>query len=646
MKIFILVLNFLFISSAFAADSSAIGKKAQQDISGLGETSAQEQIPAYSKNEADKEAFPLNGASRNMPLNLGGLDNSRGDNILAALNSQSELKDITGKKMDDAQFKLFRARFEKYLSAPAADDKEEQEYNQLLIDINQRLLGKGGGSVTARTIDAWKMLFKAQDYAIDNQLCRTIADKVINFWQTTKKTEYLLRENERLERDRARKESSMITVQTRDRREFIEVMRDNKATPPPTRDFELDPLKKRLTETEKKIEENKSYEVSSRISQKMDFQSLIIQFFVQRRYYHAMIANDFYRYLFEAEDSKLEGLDSLKTQVFGGVDIKLTTATIDALCKEAINDSNEGVKAAEYLISKGEIHSATQRLMEAFYIGENLASVKMFPVEKKREILRYMRDTDKLINAVKVKHVERAETILNDIAGYVSDFDAGQIEAFVQTSKQLSDLALQKALVAAQTGNQSGVEAALQEAVEFWPTNPKIQEFLKTMLGKIDLKDVATADFDRLFAQKDYRAIFNDRFRFAAALAADSSRNGDFLEIMKRMETIETSMAQARELSRLRNHYAAWEVLEKVYQKFPEDPELSRLRSDFTIKASLLASVLNQASEADASGDKWAALLNYVKASKIYPMSTIANDNISQLANQILSEKAEKTNRN
>ncbi|MBO5781356.1 MAG: hypothetical protein J6R08_02720 [Opitutales bacterium] len=65
------------------------------------------------------------------------------------------------------------------------------------------------------------MLFKAQDYAIDNQLCRTIADKVINFWQTTRKTESLLKENERLERDRARRESSMITIQTRDRREFF-----------------------------------------------------------------------------------------------------------------------------------------------------------------------------------------------------------------------------------------------------------------------------------------------------------------------------------------------------------------------------------------------------------------------------------------
>ncbi len=644
MKKFVLMLCFVFAAHAFAQDGTQMEEKKTHGSAEIGNENSAQPLPNSTSKVSEKEPSAGQNPIGNMPFGLGNSGLLQSGEILSALNSHSDLKDITGKKIDDAQAKLLRARFEKYLSTPVDYSDEEREYNKLLVDINQRLLGKGGGSVTARTIDAWKMLFKAQDYAIDNQLCRTIADKVINFWQTTRKTESLLKENERLERDRARRESSMITIQTRDRREFIDVMRDNKATPPPTREFELDPLKKRLMETEKKIEENKSYEVSSRVSQKMDFQSLIIQFFVQRRYYHAMIANDFYRYLFEAEDAKLDGLDSIKTQVFGGADIKLTTSTIDALCKEAVSDTLESVKAADYLVSKGEIHSAAQRLMEAFFIGENLAEVKMFPAEKKREILRYMRDADKLVNAVKVKHVERAESILKDMSNYVSDFDSGQIEAFIQTSKQLSDLALQKALVAAQTGNRQGVDAALQEAVEFWPTNPKIQEFLKTMLGKIDLKDVATLDFDRLLAQKDYRGIFNDRFRFAAALAMDSARNGEFLEIMKRMEAIETSMAQAKELSRLHNNYAAWEILEKVYKKFPEDAELSRLRSDFTVKASSLAAVLTQAAEADAKGDKWEALLSYVRASKIYPMSSIANDNISRLANEILAEKSANKN--
>ncbi len=603
-------------------------------------TQAPTQATPIQSASQEKSASPAGGVdfTKMMPSNFGG-GNLDANAIFSSLGGSGNLSDILGNKVDDAQTKIIRARFEKYLNSPPATSVEDLEYNQLLIDINQRLAGKGGGTDDERTFDAWRMLFKAEAYPMDDQLCRTIGDKVINFWQTTKKIARLKEQNEALEKDKLLKESSMRSIQSKERQEFIDVMRGTKdVAPPPTREYETDPIKKRIDEADAKIVENKAYEGTSRMNQKLDFQSLIVQFFIQRRYYHAMIANDFYRYIFAAEDGKLEGVDALKGQMFGGLDIKLTTSSVDALCKEAINDTNKAVKAVEYLISKGELHSASLRLLEAFFVGENLAPIKTFPMDSKREILRYMRDIDKLANAIKVKHVERAETILHDIEGYVKDFDSGQIEAFIQTSKQLSNLALQKALVAAQTSSQAGIESSLQEAVEFWPTNPKIQEFLSTMLGKVDLKDAATSDFDRLIKQNDYRAIFNDRFRFAAALAQDNMRNKEFLEIMKRMETIETSMAQANELSKLKNNFAAWELLEKVYRQYPEDAELSRLRSDFTLKASTLASTISSAEEALSKGEKWVALLKFMDAKNIYPMSTLANEQITSLAEQILNE--------
>lgn len=593
--------------------------------------------PQAPKPEASKASIAQSQTGQS-PFTLGGLSSADNSAILNMLNSQSNLTDLTGKKVDEAQQRIVRARFEKYLNTPPAASAEDIAYNQLLVDISQRLAGKGGGSDNERTIDAWRMLFSAENYPMDDNLCRTIADKVVNFWQTTRKIEKLLMQNDALEKDRTRKESGIRVISSMDRRDFIDMMRGKGATPPPTRDYEIDPIKKRIAETEAKIQENKSYEATSRVNQKLDFQSLIVQFFIQRRYYHAMITNDFYRYLFAAEDGKIEGVDALKGEVFGGIDIKLTTATIDALCKEAINDTERAVEAVKYLVSRGELHSATQRLMEAFFIGENLAPIKTFPMDAKREIMRYMRDTDKLINAVKVKHVERAEEILKEILTYVKDFDTGQIEAFIETSRQLSNLALQRALVSAQSKNQQGVETALKEAVEFWPTNPEIQKFLKTMVSRLDVKDVAVADFDRLMEQKDFRGIFNDRFRFAAALATDNSRNGKFLEIMKQMEVIETAMSQAKELVRQRNDFAAWEIVEKVYRQFPEDTNLNKMRADLTVNASQFAAAIANAERASQSGKLWPALLLYLKAKEIYPFSSIANDEITNLAKKIIGE--------
>ncbi len=597
---------------------------------------------------SDRSAFSQRGDAGNSPLfNLPGNllpqgvpgSDSAASPLFSSLESQMQLLSMNGKMLSPEEIAMFRVRFEKYLNMPPADSSEDLEYNRLLLDIRQRLVGKGGGSTEQRIVDAWRMLYEVSKYPIDANMCETLGDKVISYWQTTDKISKLLLENEMLEADRRRKEAAITYVKGSDRKDFLELMRKNSeggAGSPPTRDYEVDPVQKRLEETQKKLDQNKEYEITSRVNQRLDFQSLILQFFVQRRFYHTLIANDFYRYLFEADDDKLEGAEALRTQVFGNLDVKLTTATIDALSKEAINEATESMKAAEYLISQKEIHTAMQRLMAGFLIGEYLAPVKTFPLESKRKILEYMRDVEKLQNAVKVKHVERAEEILKKIESYVSDFDSGQVESFVRTSRQLSDLSVQKALVAMQAGNQAGIEEALAQAVEYWPTNPKIQQFLTTVLGKSDLKDMATTDFDRLVKQKDYRAIFNDRFRFAAALAADDQRNAEFLEIMKRMEVIETALSQARELSRLENNYGAWEVLEKVYRLYPEDMDLNRMRSDFAVKVPNFGQAIAEAEAAVRQGDRWKAMICYLRAKEMYPMSSFASDEIPVCAEAVL----------
>jgi len=83
---------------------------------------------------------------------------------------------------------------------------------------------------------------------------------------------------------------------------------------------------------------------------------------------------------------------------------------------------------------------------------------------------------------------------------------------------------------------------------------------------------------------------------------------------MKRMEVIESAMAQAQELSRIQNTFGAWEVLERVYRRYPEDQELNRLRGDFAVKAAQFASVIASAEQARVKGDYGKALFAYLEA--------------------------------
>ncbi|WP_309398572.1 hypothetical protein [Cerasicoccus maritimus] len=588
-----------------------------------------------------RSASNLPGPSQTTRPSTGGPNDSSAGirSLLEGFDLRSSSFNWRGKSFALGDSEMARARFEKYLNAPPATGKEDVEYNQILEDINRRLVGYQGGTDSKRVAEAWRMLYQASEFPMDSGLSETLADRVVSFWQTNRKIQMLLMENERLEDSRSRIEANMRIINNRDRREFIDMTRgvagkDN--PPPPALDYLLEPEQKRLDEAEQKLEENKAYEATSRVNQKLEFQSMIMQFFIQRRFQHTLIANDFYRYMFSAEDNTLEGADSLKGQVFGDLDVKITTSTVDALSKEAMADVGQSIETVNFLLEQGEVHMAAQRLMEAFYLGEYLPSVKTFPLEKKRKILNYIRDLNTLANALEVKNFDRATETLEKITKYAEDFDTGKPDAFIATSKQMSNLAMQRALSAAYEQDRAGIEMAMREAVEFWPTNPEIQKFSEKLLEKTDIQDLASGDFDRLIGQKDFRAIFNDRFRFAAALAMDVGRNKQFLDIMKRMEKIETSMAQAKELARINNKFGAWEVLERVYQQYPDDQELNRMRGDFAVKASRFAAALADAEEALENEDVSKALFAFLEAKRLYPASYFAEEGIVQCTSIIL----------
>lgn len=562
--------------------------------------------------------------------------------ILDSFDLGSGAIDWRGTQFNLGDVEMAQARFEKYLNSPPSTSEDDLTYDTLLTEISHRLIGKGGGTDAQRVSEAWRMLYRASEFPMDAGLSEILADRIVSFWQTNKKVAALNLQTERLESDRQYRESKIRSIADQDRREFIDLTRgttNQDAPPPPSMDHLSAPEQKRLEKIEAKIEENENFEATSRITQKLEYQSLIVQFFVQRRFQHALIANDFYRYMFNAEDNALEGADALKGQVFGDLDVKITTSTLDALAKEAISDVESSLETIDFLMEQGEIHNATKRLMEAFYLGEYLPPIKRYPLEKKREVAGYIRDLTSLASSLEVKSFDRAEKKLAEIESYAEDFDGGKADAFIQTSKQLSNLAIQRALSAAYEQDRVGIEDGLKEAVTYWPTNPEIQKFSEKLLEKTDIKDMAALDFDRFIRQDDYRAIFNDRFRFAAALALDKERNAEFLDIMKRMEVIESAMAQAKELSRIQNTFGAWEVLERVYRQYPEDQELNRLRGDFAVKASQFASVIASAEQARKKADYGKALFAYLEAQKLYPASFFVEEGIEEAVDAILADR-------
>ncbi len=560
---------------------------------------------------------------------------------ISRIGPESEVLEWRGKRFGIGDPQLARARFEKYLNAAPATDADDLAYDELLDEISARLRGARGGRTTERIAEAWRLLYVAADHPVDSRLSETLADRVISFWQTNIRIRDLLSENRRLEDEIAKSDSDIRGIRDTERRDFIEMTRGRSGLEggPPSLDYRAEPEERRRAERMEQIAENRQAEITSRLNQRLEFQSMILQFFTQRRFQHAMIASDFYRYIFPAEESELEGSDGLKADVFGGLDIKLTTTTLDALSKEAIQDVEGSIKTVTFLLSQDEVDTAARRLMEAFQLGEFLPAVKTFPLEPKRRIYEYIRVSERLSSALEVRDFARAEALLEQAGKLAVDFDPTRPRAFLATATRLSDLALQKATNAALRGDSAAVEAAMTEAVRHWPTNPRIETFSAGLIERVDQQSVASKDFDRLIAQGNERSIFADRFRLAVALADDPERNEAFLGVMRRMEEVEAAMAQAKELDRIGNAFGAWEILERAYRRYSTDSDLNRMRGDFAMRASRFASVVARAEDLEGRDDLGGALQAYLEAETILPSSFFAESGIRRVVDAVLDRR-------
>ena len=122
-----------------------------------------------------------------------------------------------------------------------------------------------------------------------------------------------------------------------------------------------------------------------------------------------------------------------------------TIATLDSLASEAIRDSEKAIDAFEFLLERGEIHNASQRLMEAFMLGEYLTPVATLPREKKRQVQGYITDLNLLYGVMQARDYGQAKSLITSLKKMAKDFPAAKAEGAIAGYTLASDLAIEEA---------------------------------------------------------------------------------------------------------------------------------------------------------------------------------------------------------
>jgi hypothetical protein len=395
---------------------------------------------------------------------------------------------------------------------------------------------------------------------------------------------------------------------------------------------------KKIAEIEAQIKANQIKRELNSIQAKVDFQALILQFFLQRRFQHVLMATRFYRAVFSDGDTKLNVGKDTKDLFEKSSGMPPTVGTLDSLANEALRDVREGVQAYNFLLDKQELESATKRLGEAFIEGEFVPEIRTLPREKKRQALEFTHKTNQLISAIDVKDYTLAEQLVNDLSKIAKDFDSSKPMAVIDTSKQISAMHLAKARNAALKGDNATLEAELTAATELWPRNPALAELSKNIFAQGDVQQKAVIDFEQLLSQKNYRQIYEDRARFIGALAFYPDKAAKLKEVLDNVQTIEVAIMRADEMVRQSNYPGAWESVEKIAQEFPDDTKLSKTRADLTPHAADFVRALQDAQDMEKRDQIGASLALYLKARKMYPASDFAGDGVNRLVKKIIPD--------
>ena len=561
--------------------------------------------------------------------------------------------------------RLLKARFEKYLSQPPETDADAAEYRKNVSDILGAIspFRSGGPDLYS----GFKLLPAASSYPGDANLCMSLAESIYMAMLAKNNSDALNKLNKSMDTE---KKAIMAQADWDARNDRDKSLGDTgsasggaagggaaggganqgggqgrRANAPATNpgaganSLKYQDTLRRIAEIEALKKVNNIQTEAQTIRTKAQYQVTMVQWFVQRRYEHVLMAARFYNQIWKDGDQTLRvDKNSDVSKLFSeSLGVSPTVASLDSLSNEAIREVAKYIEAFDLMLSRDELHSASQRLMEAYALGEYLGPVATLPLEKKLRVAAYVRDLHELYGTLQARDYVKGKELATRLKTLAKDFPSSKVDSAIAAYTLASDLAIEEAKSHLLARNSDKAAEKIKAATEIWPTNPKLQEF-RDLVSNSGGVVTARNDFDRLLSEGNYREIAKRQYEFAPAIQGDATREDAFKQIMGNLKEIEESIGKANEFSRMGQNYGAWEQLAEIRERFPDDPRLGRELELLAPKVADFTLALDKARQFESRTPKQtgSALAWYLKARSIHPPSEQADKGIQTILNEIL----------
>jgi hypothetical protein len=584
------------------------------------------------------------------------------------------------------QFRVFRARFERYLGQPESIDQDV--YRAIVNEVFSLLSTRSGEAAAENTRKAWQLLYRASEYESDGGASLAIANQVFNAWRIRDEKEAISVTQSELERIRRQQQSAVTYSGDLIAKEGVTTAANAMSTgagtlpgttsgsgvnntsggnstggnrtnqrgqnnnrPAATTEIggsaTVGPVSqffraRELAETEAKLKAAEGSAMLTGVQAKLQFQTAMVNLFLQRRFQHCLIAASFYRYIFKGSAQTLEVGKKEIASFLPSSDLAITVETLEFLSREAMNEAESSMQGVRASYADGQLVGALERLQETFFIGEFLPPVAQFEREKKQVLLNLYKQVDEARKLADLKDYDAVDKLVAEIGATAKDFRTSEVTSAIRAAQRMSTLSLYGAQQAAATGDFTRAQEGIQRAATIWPLNPALKSYTENMAQQVDLGSQAAVLFDDAFKRGDYRRLYDQRSELAIALLSDAVRGPQLKEIIERISRVEIYLAQAKELVAQNNAFAAWEALDAASTLTPNDVIVNQRRAELAPRVAAFVGRVDAAKRQEDAGNQAAALTQYLAAQGLYPASSLARTGIARVSGVLLDELSSK----
>ena len=550
-----------------------------------------------------------------------------------------------GKNFNLFEQRVFRSRFERFLLASPTE--EETQYAQLMADIIDRLSVSNNNSDDA-ILDTWELLFRASRFDLDGGNSTIVANQVFNAWRIRKESRGVTMTQRELSQVRqfqqevvANRAMFFQNLKEKRARESSHNRENSQNTGSVSENNDpqgeaafrmLD-----LAETEARIIALETQSAMTGLQAKLQFQSQIVSFMLQRRFEHALVLAGFYQSIFKGSHQSLEvGKDQLQ-EFLPGSDLAFTVDSMTFIAREAINDVNKGVDAVNAAYEDNRNLIALERLQEVFFLGEYLTELNKIPADQRRHLLDLYRSLIEAGELAESKDYIGVSQFTDEIYKLAEDFPRNRVLSAVETVKSMSDMAVFAASQYRNLGDIDKSRSELQTAIEIWPSNPAIRDFQQETTKLATAGSQGLQIFDDLYKRMDRRGIYERRMDLGFALADDPQRRPLLMEVVEQVARIDLLVNQSKELVKQGESYAAWELLVEAAKIDPSDGPMNQARAELASRVADFVLQIDCAERQAEDGHHAGSLAAYLAAQDIYPVSRLCRQGIQRETSALMS---------